>query len=690
MIRQPIFAILLAVLSQVVTGTLCQFCHADEREAANEILILADRARIEKRFDEAEPYALQALDVAEQLADPGMLIANANNMLGLIDIDRDRPAEALTHFQSALAALEAVKDAFDPSVYAPNRDAMLTSQGIAAYRSNNFEVALESLQTQLTLRIEEGGQNDARLITTLNSLVTVNSELKQFDDVIANLEQIIAIQKVVAGLESAVVAAATDRLATQLETHRGPAAALPYRQESLRLIESALGPIHLEVINSRYRLAITLESEEKYEEALIENTLAIEAAEKLMGPDSNSYQNLLTHQLVLLEHLEKPDAIQAMQQRIDRIASISKWNEKLAENGEAARADKLDEAMQRLEELQKDAAVFGEVSSPMASIKFHEAALLGIGDRPQEAAEAIREGIAIEQQMLSENHPNIAKSWMLLARFQRAFEQPAAAAESYRAGLDSNEKSGFPDQILKQELLYSLGIAETERGQALESMQALDKCYSLRRELELPYDVRDADIGNRFGVYHANVSGPAKALTFLNRAREILLEVAPDHALLGTVNANIATMNEALANQATTEESSGVMPDVAAMAPAEPTPPALPSATSDAMLDESASGNASASGRDWFWLVIFCIVAAYYAEKRGYSLFLWVFLTLTTSIIVALSVLAILPNRKLQKRRNKELRQLEKLLATTTAVASPATPGAVALDVSIGDQITQN
>ena len=69
---------------------------------------------------------------------------------------------------------------------------------------------------------------------------------------------------------------------------------------------------------------------------------------------------------------------------------------------------------------------------------------------------------------------------------------------------------------------------------------------------------------------------------------------------------------------------------------------------------------------------------------------LWIIPTLVTSTIVGLSVLAILPNRKVQKHRSKEMFKLEQLLRTTGGASVAAGADSTMPAVSIGDLVTRN
>lgn len=75
---------------------------------------------------------------------------------------------------------------------------------------------------------------------------------------------------------------------------------------------------------------------------------------------------------------------------------------------------------------------------------------------------------------------------------------------------------------------------------------------------------------------------------------------------------------------------------------------------------------------------------------RGYSPVLWILLTSSAGIIAALSALEILPNRKIQKRQIRDLRELEAQLATGDNAPLGMPPVESLTDRSIGDEVTQS
>jgi hypothetical protein len=66
------------------------------------------------------------------------------------------------------------------------------------------------------------------------------------------------------------------------------------------------------------------------------------------------------------------------------------------------------------------------------------------------------------------------------------------------------------------------------------------------------------------------------------------------------------------------------------------------------------------------FILLFSIFIAIYARKAGYSFLLWAIVSFLCDPLSALFLLANLPDKKIEERRNKEMALLERQLAKRT------------------------
>jgi tetratricopeptide (TPR) repeat protein len=636
---------------------------ADEVDPPTKLLTAATQARLEKRFSDAEQLCTQALEIADQAKDSAQVRSEANNQWGLMQLDQQQPAAAIQYFRKALDGLA--------ESHSEQRAVVNYNLGFACFCHADYGDSVKAFEAALEIRVFEYGNEDPRLINLLQNLADACAQANQHEKSIDCLRRILEIRRTSDGENSLQVAAANAALATQIELHQNAAAALPFHRESVRIYEALHGQWNVDVINGLLRLSKNLQADQQLEESLTVNRLALERAEKLKGPDSPDFRPILRHQLVLHQARSDAKQVEAITTRLNRLEAIAAWHQRRTAQVGLVNSGQLEQAISELPALQAEAATFGEISAPAAWLKYHEAALFAAGQRWTEAVDAAEAGLDIERRVLGDAHPEIAASWKLLADHQIAAGELALAQKSLVAGRQSNADSGFPDLNQEHEMMYTLALLHLKAGKDVDALQLFDKCYNLRRDLGFAIDFRDADIINHFGVLQQRLTGPAKALDFFARAEQILMNVAPESPLLATVRNNIMQVKEQIAAQ----------PPI----PAESSP--VTSVTSEGNSEVSEDATSSQT-KDWTWIIMSCLFAAYYSAGRGYSPVLWILLTLTTSVVVALSVLAILPNRKLQKLRARESGKLDQLLATRKVRTVAAVGGAMVLDVSVGDQAT--
>jgi len=646
--------------------TLHAAAAADEIDSVS-LLQQADAARAEWRLEDAERLCLQSITTADAAPDPAGVRIEANNTLGLLKLQLEQFDKAIAYFQTAL-------DQSDPSDMAHvNRHITVASNlGIAYNNKGDYAKAQETFAAVLAIKSQTLQEGDPALIDTLRYLANAYEKLEQYQSAVTQWQRILEIHHQVSGPDAADVAMDNDAIAVQFQSMNDHAQARKYLEDSVRIREALNGPWHLDVINSLYRLVLNYQADQKLDAALETNTLALQRATKLLGVDSPVYLPILQRQLELCEALNQADQVAILTAQQTRLQNISDWNARLNANGQHANAGHVDEAFTQLTVLQTEAATFGPHSTPVAHAKYQEALLLSMRGQFQEASAATEAGIVIESQVLGENHPIVAASWTLLANYQASAQEPEEkVVVSLQRASKSNSDSGFPNRDLEQSVLYQLAAPLGESGKIGEAMALLEKSFQLRRDLEMPTGFRDAEIVNRFGVLHYANSSPATAVPFFTRAKEILQEVAPESSLFAQVDSNLKLAQEAAAQEkAQTSDGS-------------PSPPTETNAAQD-------TDTTTKQSQDWTWTIIGCLVSAWYSQRRGYSPVLWIILTLVTSMIVALSVLAILPNRKVQKLRSKELFKLEQLLLTTVGTPVASSTDSRIPDVSIGDLATRN
>ena len=649
-----------------IVSTACLISYpvvADEVDPATKLLAAATQARLEQRFTDAEKLCAQAQEAASQATDPTQVHSEANNQLGLVQLDQQQPDAAILYFQKGLDGLTAI--------HAEQQAVVNYNLGFACYRHADYSGSVKAFQTALEIRESEYGVADSRLLNLLVNLSEAYFSLEQHEKVTQCLRRILTIRINSDGENSLSVALANVTLATHIEQHQSAADARPFHKESVRIYESLQGPWHINVINSLFRLSKNFQADQQLEESLIVNRIAQERAEKLKGPDSPDLRPILRHQQVLHQARSDAEQVEAITTRLNRLEAIAAWHERRTAQVGLVTSGQLEHAYSELPALQAEAAAFGEISAPAAWLKYHEAVLLAADLQFTEAVEAAKAGLDIERKVLGDAHPGIAASWKLLADHQIAAGDLALAKKSLESGRQSNGDSGFPDFHQEHEMTYTLALLHVKAGEDVYALQLFDKCYNVRRDLGMAIDFRDAEIINHFGVLQERLTGPAKALVFFSRAEEILLNAAPDSPLLATVRKNIIQVKEQIVAQPQILVESSAVTNVAREGVAD-----------------TSKETTSSQTKDWTWAIVGCMIAAYYAAGRGYSPVLWILLSLATSIVVALAVLAVLPNRKLQKLRIRETRILDQLLAASKGRPVATVGDSIALDISIGDQAT--
>lgn len=667
----------------------------------------------QNRFDKAAECFEHALAVyaAQPESAPGRRTSLFN--AGFVYRKLNRPQEAIQRL--ALAAR--LYEKHDPTQ--PQRVLALDNLAAAHLEANDAPAATAVLVDRLAILKQQRGPASRTVSEALDGLAAVCESQSQYEKARQYREESLAACRRRLGaihkdsINAQFRLAENRRLAGKLEE------ADPLLVATLTDAERLLGrgsPDYRPVLAKRLELLRTLKKTDQIS--------AVSAALNAMDEVAAWRDGQLAQAVRSAADGPSPKAEKALQAAIEKAKAFGPDNawrgEALAAYADAlVRWKRLPGAVERYEQ-----ALVIRQKALGAEHPLVAATLMALGDVHQLAGQADAARAAWENSLQCNRRSGFADlaleksvtrrlAVMLLKRGQHP-----QAGRYFQQSLDAGTKLDLPDDAEKADSLFGLYQCRWSAGESAKAVPALESAVILWRRLGFPNDrVRHFAVGRLGMHYHeSDRAEPAVALLEEHLAMKSQLAL-PEDASTGAVLNALGVSQLRLGRADRAQESlrraqaiwkKSLTPDdprlaavarnlqIAAIPPTAPKPPVGEPAGERPTIVQTPRGN-EPPGRghplkgllSWaFGQLISGIVIARQAWRRGYSSFTWLAATLASSLFVTMSVLASLPSRRWEQRRQTERTRLDQLLA---GLLVPATAPSSRLSgaLSIGEEATR-
>lgn len=654
----------------------------------HQALAAARRARAERKTDEAVRLAQHAIAAAATLPadDQAAAMGEAGNLLGLIHWEADQSAAAVAAFERALAAHEQAGERTRA-----DQATTLYNLAVVYTKQQQFERAASAYQRRLVLRAAQVGADSPELIADLDRLAGAYLAQQRYAEVEATLRRMRDIHEKTAGPQSEPVAQVLDALAGTLEKQERHADAEPLYRQSLAIRRQLRGDsAHEDVINSLFRLADNrrLAGDLPAAQDLFQQT--DERLRKRYGPDAEQRRQTLQLRREVARQLADAAAQARCEQELERLDAIARWLGTAPQPQGGLDPAQAAAAEQEWARFVEAARAFGQPSQPVFTALYKAGRWQQLQERHPQALRLFEQALDVGRSVHGEHHPETAAIRLLQAESQRALGQRAEAATSYGQALAANEQSGFPDTTIELKILLRSAQLPFEGQQYANALPLYERYLRFHKLTGAP---RNPELGlamNQLAVCYTGLARWQEALPLFQEAVGVLEQHLPaDAPLLATVRQNVEVARgrvpspRPLTGAALAAESARITPG----APLELQPPAIgadppPVAGADPPIGKMATA-----------AVVTLLVGLFIsrrAAQRGYRSLTWfvAFLVSCSTPILTACLLATLPDRRRELRREELRRRLEQELQTNGA-ASRALPPQTAQGGSLGDEETQ-
>jgi tetratricopeptide (TPR) repeat protein/predicted Ser/Thr protein kinase len=484
--------------------------------------LLADVAECVDAFDRAEAALRQVYVDAEALRADEVAAAAAIQLVGTIGLDRSRAAEALQWALPAEVIVQRLGQ--ERGLLGAN---LLQRQALIHNSRGEYEQALAEMEQVLAIREELLGPDHPTVATALDVIGNIHRARDSLEAARTVQTRALQLRREALGADHPAVAVSANNLGL-LEQSRGDyEAAARWLEEALAVGEHALGPEDLEVANTLNNLGRLQHVRGRYAEAraLLERALAIREAK--LGP--NALDVAVTLQNLGLLSLLEGDRLTARAQ-LERVLAIRE--RKLDEShpevvaildslgtlnyriGDYAQAQALHERALAIQE-RKLPPGHPDIASSMRNLALARAAR---GER-EEGLRLAHEALTLAERGLGPNHPDTAPFLNTLGQLQRS-DDPSAATALHERALAISVRARGPKHAATATALARLGEAHLARGALHEAEASLSEALAIRETLgrETP---EVAEVLVALGDLELARNRPAEALTRLERAVQI-------------------------------------------------------------------------------------------------------------------------------------------------------------------------
>lgn len=371
-----------------------------------------------------------------------------------------------------------------------------------------------------------------------------------------------------------------------------------------------------------------------------------------------------------------PDAIRDAESSLTRLDKIKNWEEGLPK----LTPDMTEEQLQSVERQFEDAKTlvieFGEESKPNFLLVLNRLLYYRARKMLQEELDESKKLSEVAPKVFGEKHPEVAAALFLKAECENRKGMTGFAIEDYKKCLSANDDSGFP--VVATQLRGLLRLAQTYSGQKrhIDSIPIFEKYITARKQEGVKNDAEFGSIYNQLGVCQTAVGQHEKAMASFQESYALFTQFVPkDAPIVKTVESNFehakGELNKSLASQVASvgigpnRESSGSMGSLGG----DKTTATRPLNGDNRTETKAVEPNKTSGGPSFYLIVASLFLTTYIsmrAKEKGYGglRWFWAALCSCTSPVLAPCVLAMLPDRRIAKRREALFKLLDAELAS--------------------------
>jgi len=602
----------------------------------------------------------RSIDSAQAAQVEDLRIGVAWNQLGMIFLNGEK-------LQQALAAFQKAEQVFSQSgpLAARNYITVLGNLGVVYLRLQQYPQSIEYFERVLAADEAVHGPTDMAVLPDLRLLATVvvkTGNRARAEDLWRRVVSILERRR---GIRGPSVAQALDQLSHLLEEEHRYADARSLRGRSANICESVYGPNDVNTINALFRLAQNRIHAAAAEEALAILTDALTRAQKRLGPQSADLVVLLDPCAHLLEAAGKRQPAIQVRHRLEQLRPLAVWQQRFAAARRIPCREKPAEAEASAKACLQESLVFGSNSQPQGLACLLLASCYQGQRKFREAEVWYGRALDIYRQVFGEAHPEVAAVLQGEGIMLAEAGNPARAVDLEEQALAANAAPGLTDISTQQAVTLALGQLHYQAAHFAPAIRYLRMYLDLSDRNDTPRDVVFAGTLNLLGIAYIKNHQGLQAVPFLQQAQTIWRSALPsDDQRLVVVAQNLAAAGGAEL-------------------------PRLPSVAT--FSHEPAGSTYSPPIRDWIFGLIGAVILAIQSGRRGYSRGVWFLASFASSIVLTMSVLAFLPDRRLDRKRRREAEILDDQLAkaTRTGAAPLAVDNPVVVVGTLSSQVTQ-